>query len=146
MNRQRGSTLLELLGVLAILGIAVGAVAVRYQSVGNPVEIAASQLEGELRSARLNAIATMSAYRVGPASATLLRAEKGGSCAATTWTTDSSMNLPLPTGVTMSPTTWSVCYSSRGTSTANVIVTLAHSQYGTRRVEVLVGGPTRVLP
>lgn len=146
MNRQAGTTLLELLGVLALIGIAVGAVAVRMQSSGNPLDLSTSLLEGELRAARLNAIATMSAYRVSPATPTTLRAEQGATCSATTWIVDSSLNNKLSTGVTMSPSSWSVCYSSRGIATANVVVTLAHSQFGSRRVEVLVGGASRVLP
>ena len=146
MNRQSGLTLLELLGVLALIGIAVAAVAVRMQSSGNPLDVSTSLLEGEFRAARLNAIATMSSYRVSPATPTTLRAEKAATCSATTWTVDSNFNNALSTGVTMSPSYWSVCYRSRGIATANVVVTLAHSQYGSRRVEVLVGGASRVLP
>lgn len=146
MNRQSGTTLLELLGVLALLGIAVVVVAIKMQSMGNPLDISTSLLEGEFRAARLNAIATMSAYRVSPATPTAIRAEKAATCSATTWTVDASLNNTLSTGVTMSPSSWSVCYGSRGIATANVVVTLAHSQYGSRRVEVLVGGASRVLP
>ena len=146
MKRQAGTTLIELLGVLALIGIAVVAVVVKMQSSGNPLEVSTSLVEGEFREARLNAIATMSAYRVSPATPTRLQAEKAATCSATTWTVDSSMNNTLSTGVTMSPSSWSVCYSSRGIATANVVVTLAHSQFGSRRVEVLVGGASRVLP
>jgi prepilin-type N-terminal cleavage/methylation domain-containing protein len=146
MNRQSGMTLLELLGVLALIGIVVCAVVVNMQSSGNPLDVSTSLLEGQFRAARLNAIATMSAYRVSPATPSSLRAEKGATCSATTWTVDSSLNNALSTGVTMSPSSWSVCYSSRGIATANVVVTLAHSRYGSRRVEVLVGGASRVLP
>jgi hypothetical protein len=146
MDRQRGTILVELLGMLVLIGVTVGAVALRYQSVGNPLDISTSLLEGELREARLNAIATMSAYRVTPAAANRLRGEKGATCSATTWNVDSSLSSTLPAGVTMSPTSWSVCYSSRGISTANTVVTLSHSTLGTRRIEVLVGGATRVIP
>jgi len=146
MTGQRGTTLIELLGVLALIGVTVVAVVVRYQSVGNPLDTATSLLEGELREARLNAIATMSAYRVTPAATNRLQGDKGATCSATSWTGDSSLTNVLPTGVTMSPTTWSVCYSSRGISTANTTITLSHSTYGTRRVEVLVGGTSRVIP
>jgi Tfp pilus assembly protein FimT len=146
MHRQSGNTLIELLGVLALIAITVMAAVVKMQSAGNPLEISTSILEGEFREARLNAIATMSAYRVSPATPTTLKGEKATSCSATTWTADSSLNNKLATGVTMSPTSWNVCYSSRGIATSNVTVTLAHSTLGSRRIEVLVGGASRVLP
>jgi prepilin-type N-terminal cleavage/methylation domain-containing protein len=146
MNRQSGMTLVELLGVLALIAIAVCVAVVNMQSSGIPSTSSTALLEGQFRAARLNAIATMSAYKVTPATPTSLRAEKGATCSATTWTVDSSLNNALATGVTMSPSSWSVCYSSRGVATSNVVVTLAHSRYGSRRVEVLVGGASRVLP
>jgi hypothetical protein len=46
----------------------------------------------------------------------------------------------------MSSTSWQVCFSSRGVSGNNTTVTLQHPSNGSRRVEVLVGGTTRVLP
>src|SRR6185436_8050221 len=73
MHRQSGNTLIELLGVLALIAITVMAAVVKMQSAGNPLEISTSILEGEFREARLNAIATMSAYRVSPATPTTLK-------------------------------------------------------------------------
>ena len=146
MNRERGASLIEVLGLLAIIAVALGAVAMKMQTLGSPLDTSTSLLEGVFREARLNAIATMSAYRVSPSSTTRLKGEKAATCSATTWTVDNSMRTDLATGVTQSPTTWSVCFNSRGISTANVIVTLTHPKYGSRSVEVLVGGTSRVLP
>jgi prepilin-type N-terminal cleavage/methylation domain-containing protein len=143
---QRGMTVIEVLVVLFILSIAITTVAMNLQPVASPVDTSTNLLEGVFREARLNAIATMSAYRVSPASTTRLQGEKGASCSATSWSVDQSLSTTLPTGVTMSPSSWSVCFSSRGISTANVIVTVAHPTYGSKRVEVLYGGTSRVLP
>ena len=146
MNGQRGMTLIELLATLAVLAIALGVMAMNLLPVASPVDTSTALLEGIFREARLNAIATMSSYRVTPSGTNRIVGEKGASCSATTWTADASLATALPTGVTMSPTSWSVCFSSRGISTNNVIVTLAHTTYGSRRVEVLFGGTSRVLP
>lgn len=146
MSGQRGMTLIELLAALAVLAIALVVVAMNLLPVASPVDTSTALLEGVFREARLNAIATMSSYRVTPGSTNRLRAEKGASCSATSWTADASLDTTLPTGVTMSPSSWSVCFSSRGISTNNVVVTLAHATYGSRRVEVLFGGTSRVLP
>ena len=145
MNKERGASLIEVLGLLALIAVALGAIAMKMQTLGSPLDTSTSLLEGVFREARLNAIATMSAYRVSPSSTTRLKGEKGSTCSATTWTVDNSMRTDLSTGVTQSPTNWSVCFNSRGISTANVIVTLTHPKYGSRRVEVLVGGTSRVL-
>jgi hypothetical protein len=91
-------------------------------------------------------MATTSAHRVSPSDASNLAVEYANTCSDTTWTTDGNMELKLPDGVTMSDTSWSVCFSSRGISLNNVTVTLGHTKYGTRDIEVLLGGTTRILP
>jgi hypothetical protein len=55
------------------------------------------------------------------------------------------MKLNLPDGVTLADTGWSVCFSSRGISSDNVVITLQHDVYGSEQVEVLLGGTTRVV-
>ncbi len=64
---------------------------------------------------------------------------------ARTWTTEPHSVLDLPRGVTMTDTAWTVCFTRRGISTANVVVTLSHPDLGSIRVEVLLGGGTRVI-
>ena len=59
--------------------------------------------------------------------------------------TVSGMALDLPQGVTLTDTSWNVCFSSRGISDGNVVIKLQHDRYGSTGVEVLVGGTTRVL-
>lgn len=139
-------TLIEALVVLALIGIILAVAALTLRPLESPVDTATSLMEGFLRQARLNAIASTKAYRVTPGTSSRLAAASASSCSATTWTSETSMSLTLPSGVTMSPSSWQVCFSSRGVSGNNVIVTLQHPTNGSRRVEVLVGGTTRVLP
>jgi hypothetical protein len=145
MKRDRGSSLGELLVVLAIIGLSVGIAAMNLRPMETPLQTGAALLEAVFHQARLQAIATTSAFRVIPAGSSQLRAEYADSCMDTTWSPEPSLRVEFPDGVSQSPTTWSVCFSSRGISTNNVVVTLSHPQYGQRRIEVLLGGTTRVL-
>jgi prepilin-type N-terminal cleavage/methylation domain-containing protein len=146
MKRARGFTLSEVLVCLAIMGMSATIGSLYLDPMTTPIESGSIQLEGFFRQARLRAMATTSAHRISPTDSSNLAVEYAGTCSDTTWTTDGDMELELPNGVTMSDATWSVCFSSRGISLNNVTVTLAHSTYGTRQVEVLLGGTTRILP
>ena len=145
MHNERGALLAELLVVLAVLALGVGLALMNLRPMETPLQAGTSMTQGVFRQARLQAIATTSAFRVVPFGNDQLRAQHAESCTSTTWTLDTNLIVDLPNGVTMSPTTWSVCFSSRGISTNNVVVTLSHPQYGLRRVEVLLGGTTRVM-
>lgn len=144
-NKEAGLTLLELLVVVAIIGMSVSVAAFNLEPLESPLQSATTLTESFARQARLNAIATTSAYRIIPFSSSRLAAQTASSCAATTWTTDPDMRLDLPTGVTFESTDWSACFSSRGISSTNVTATLQHDTYGSADVEVLVGGTTRVI-
>jgi hypothetical protein len=137
-------TMGEVLVVLALMGIGLGVAAIRLDSIDTPLRSGSTLVEGFLREARLNAIATTSAYRVSPDGTAALRAEHAASCSATSWT-PAAMELELPQGVAFDSTSWSVCFGSRGISSANVVVTLTHPEEGSVQVEVLVGGTTRVV-
>ena len=146
MKAQQGFTLSELMVVLAIMGLSATIGSLYLDPMTTPLESGAIQLEGFFRQARLQAMATTSAHRVSASDSSNLMVESAGTCSDTTWTTDGDLELELPRGVTMSDDSWSVCFSSRGISLNNVTVTLAHAKYGTRDIEVLLGGTTRILP
>ena len=44
----------------------------------------------------------------------------------------------------MTDSAWVVCFNARGISSNNLTVTLSHPDRGSRQVEVLLGGATRV--
>ncbi len=144
-HRESGSTLLEVLTVIAILGITLGVTILNLEPLESPLSAGITLTESFLREARLSAIATTSAHRVSPTASHRLGVEEAASCSASTWTTVTGMNLNLPKGVTLSDTSWSVCFSSRGISADNITIELQHDQFGTRQVEVLLGGMTRIV-
>jgi Tfp pilus assembly protein PilV len=141
---EAGTTLIEVLAVVAIMGLGLGAAALQLGALEAPLDSGAQLLQGSLRQARLNAIASTSAYRVVPLTVDRLTGQFADSCSATTWTTDSSMAMNLPQGVDFQSTSWAVCFSARGISDGNVTVTLEHDTAGQISVEVLVGGTTRI--
>jgi len=145
-RRSRGSSLVELLVVLAITASAVGAASLYLRPVEAPVQVAAAELEGFLREARARALATTSACRVQPLGPRALRGECAASCGSTSWTGDPNRRLEFPRGVAMTDTGWTVCFNSRGLASANLTVTLVHPEFRSRQVEVLLGGAAREVP
>jgi hypothetical protein len=53
------------------------------------------------------------------------------------------MDLELPTGATVTPTDWSVCFNSRGTASDNVVLVLDHPDHKAQALEILMGGAVR---
>lgn len=146
MRARDGFSLVELLVVMALAGIALGAAALYLRPMEAPVQTAGEELQGLLRQARARAMATTSAYRVSPATSERLITEFAANCAETSWTTDSGLALTLPRGVTMTDTSWTACFNSRGLADSNLVITLTHSEYGSQQVELLLGGAARGLP
>ncbi len=145
MRRQQGMTLVEVLAVLALLGLGLGAAALYLRPLEMPLQTGVALTQGMFDQCRLKAMATTSAYRVSPADSGTLVGASAPSCASGTWTADPGTTVELPDGVSID-TGWSVCFSARGVSSDNLTVQLSHAEYGTRQVEVLLGGTTRVLP
>jgi hypothetical protein len=146
MRGQTGSSLIELLAVVTVMGIAMGAVTVYLQPASTPTDTGAVLLEGFFRLARARAAATTSAYRVSAPAPDEIIAEQADACSATTWTADPETVLELPQGVTVTDTAWSICFSPRGTADAHLIVTVQHPLAPPEQVEVVLGGTARVVP
>lgn len=142
----RGFTLFELLIVLAVFGVLIGMAALNLRPLNSPLQTGTSQIMGFFKQARAKAIATTSAYKVEPASATRLITKYASSCSALTMTTDTDLTLDLPAGVSLTATDWSVCFNSRGVADGNITVTLTDSKAKTRTVEVFLGGGVRIQP
>ncbi len=148
MQRTHGFTLLEVLLVVAIVGIVLGIAAVGLRALSDPVGKAASAVEGTFKQTRAKAMSTTSAYRISLASATTLQADYAYTCDDTTgWVRDPHFDLTLDDGVRItSPTALGpiVCFDSQGIANANPTVDVQGSDGKTAAIEVLVGGAVEV--
>ena len=144
MNRQSGYSAIEMLTTLAVIGIVAGVITINLEPAEAPLQTGSRLVEGLLLQARSSAIATTSAYRVVPEGDRHLVIEYAGDCGDATWTNEPGAGIELPEEVSMSSTTWSVCFSRRGISTDNVTIALDHPTLGSSQVEVCLGGATRV--
>ena len=145
-RRELGASLTELLVVLAVMAIAVSVAFMDVSRMEAPLHTGVGLVQAFVKQARATAMATTSAVRIAPKDPTHLEAASATNCAATSWASEPSIRAELPQGVTLDRTNWSVCFDSRGISDANVVVTLAHADFGSRQVEILLGGGTRVDP
>ena len=100
IHGEAGVTLLEVLVVVAILGLSVGVAALNLEPLETPLAAGITLTEGFFREARLSAIATTSAHRVQPDSSARLGVQQALSCSASSWTTVANMKLNLPQEVT----------------------------------------------
>ncbi len=137
---RQGFSLVELLVVLAILGVALGIGFLNLRPFYNPLEDAQTRLRGHLNLVRGKAMATTSAYRVRPQGDRVLVAEWARRCSDTTWTGDPSLRLELPQEVRFAQGNWSLCFNSRGYADRNLVIRVEQPGRGFREVEVLLGG------
>lgn len=137
---------MEMLAAMTIVGLLLGIAGIWLTPMEAPLQSSIALSQAFLRQARVTAMATTSAYRVRGSTARELVAETADSCTATTWTADDQMRLVLPDPVTLSETSWEVCFTARGMSDSTVQFGLSHPRLGEERIEVLRGGTTRVLP
>ncbi len=138
-----GMSLVELLAVLAIMGLVLGMAPLLLQPFEQPLRTGGQLLEGLIRQTRARAAATMTVHRIRPATSDTLIVETAASCSSGTWTPQPELSLALPRGVNLTDTTWSICFGSRGTATTSQTMTLTHAEQGTLQLEVLVGGLVR---
>ena len=143
---SRGMSLVELLVALAIIGTVVTTAALYLRPLQAPLHSGVAELEGCIQRSRTAAMSTTSAYRLTPDGSGRITAQFAASCSASTWTNDPTISLQFPEGVRMSSTAWSLCFDPRGLPSSNLTIALTHPQFGTRSVEVMLGGATRTLP
>ncbi len=147
-----GFTLLEMIVLLAILGIIAGIAFVNLRNLENPVQNGASQLSGILKQSRAKAMSTTSAYQVAPESSgsrhLVARTAIRCSSPAADWALDPEITADIPTEVTLSVSggTWPTCFDPRGFASANQQFTLSDAKGATLKVELLLGGAVRTVP
>ncbi|MBO1438075.1 GspH/FimT family pseudopilin [Meiothermus sp. CFH 77666] len=147
--RTGGFTLIEGIIVFAVMAILFSVGLVGFRGFSNPLENQYAELISLVRMARIKAMQNTAAYRLN-ASGSTISVQRASNCNATVWSTDTSIGrdlgggirgLQLGEGVTMSPTTWVICFNSRGTLGSNSNLSLTLSRAGqTRSMQVLLGG------
>jgi len=139
---QAGMTLLEVMVVLAIVGLAAGGVAwVTGQAVSGGLAAGTNQVRTITRIARTYAMSTTTPHRVVPTSETTIAIEWGGPCDdnSATWTALNDEVFELPRGVELSTTSWEVCFTTRGWTTDEHDLVLLEGA-SSQELSVLLGG------
>ena len=142
---ERGISLIEVLVVVAVMGIGIAAAAPFLLPFEAPVESSANELAAFLRQSRARAMATTSSYRVYPQGRTRILTSYAPTCSPGPRTVDPNMTLELPDDVELASSAWFVCFNARGVSSQNITITLDGDDYGSEQVEVLLGGAASVV-
>lgn len=142
-GRQQGFSLLELLVVLLVVGITLGTTIMNLGRLNNPLQNGSAQLVSFLKQVRARAVASTSAYRVIPISATQLTTQFGTTCANAS-TDDPALQLSLPSGTSLSAVDWEFCFTTKGRADSNLELTVREGGR-VRRIEILLGGAVREL-
>lgn len=142
--RNWGFTILELLVVVAIMGVLLGIAGLNLRPLSNDLQNDTNLVVGIFKQARVKAVSTTSGYRIVKKSSTKITAEYSNSCSSTSWTEDArlSVNLEHDTRILGGNGTL-LCFSSKGLATANPTLSLKNGSE-TRQVEVFLGGSVEI--
>ena len=142
--------MIELLAVVAIVGILAGIAALNVGRLRQPADEAARALNSPLSVARARAISTTSAVRVQRLeSSKQYTVQTAATCGATTWTSLPTLTFTLPIDVTVNQpaTKWTACFTSRGVldeAAALPSVTMTDQRARSRTLTVYTGGALEV--
>lgn len=152
VRSMAGFTLLELLVVMAVIGILTGIAAMNVGRLRQPADESARALSSTLKASRARAIASTSAVRVQRfANARTYTVSTASGCAApkTDWKLlpGRSYELPGDVKINQPATEWTACFSSRGilgTADALPTVTFTDTRARSRTLTVYAGGALEV--
>jgi prepilin-type N-terminal cleavage/methylation domain-containing protein len=157
-HNYRGFTLIEMITVVAILGIILGFAIPSFLTLRKPLRDGVNQFTSQLALIRTKAIASNQAYRIKPKYTTLTEyvgengytniprsfvVEYAANCQVTTvggtngWQRASQFDLDLPkevgvTAATGAALNWNICYNNRGIVNTSVNLTFADYQANNR--------------
>ncbi len=144
MLGSKGYTLLELMAALGIVGVLMGSAVSNLKELERPLSSTSSQLMGLFKQARARAISTTSAYFIEPDSSNTIVARFGTNCDDASPVDDDRLGIEIPSSVTMSDTSWSVCFTPRGLADQNITVYLQDNDFNYSSIEVFLGGAVKV--
>ncbi len=146
-RRTNGFTLVELMVVVAILGVVLGIGFMNLRTLSGDLKNTANHVAGAFKQARAKAMATTSAYRVVKKSARRLELEYANACGSDAWTTDARLVLEFDPRVKVQmqgEDAELLCFTSRGVADQNPSLTLKDERGKTMIVEVLLGGAVEI--
>jgi Tfp pilus assembly protein FimT len=144
LKSQSGVSLLETFVVLVMLSLLSSIALNNLKSLYDPLQSASALTTSFFKEARAKAISQTLAFHVKPSGNKKLVTDFATNCTSTTRTNDPSLTLNLPTGVTLSSTSWDICFTSRGLSTSNTTIQINEGSIS-KQIEVMLGGGVRVL-
>ena len=144
-RQRQGFSLVELIVVVAVLGVLLGIGALNLRPLSGDLQNDANLVAGIFKQARVKSVATTSGYRIVKVSDTRLVAEYSNTCSGTVWTEDTKLGVALEHDARIAGENGTlVCFSSKGTATSNPTVSLSDDEGKTARVEVFLGGSVEV--
>lgn len=154
---QLGFTTIELLVIMAIMGILAGVAFINLRPLSNEAQNAANQIAAAVRQVRTKGMATTSAYRLVFESSTTLRASSASNCSvdadSADWVDRPDSDIVIDgsgritaygDGSPIIGTPTIVCFSSRGFSTTGASLRVLDDRGRVSTVEVFLGGAVEV--
>lgn len=141
-----GFTLVEMLVVLAVLGILLALGVADFRGLKNDAGDAAQEIGSSARLARMQAMENTRSARLTVSASGVVTETNTGRCNATSgWSSLGSQELPER--ITLTPATWQACFDSRGTSRGATPELRIEDQRGRKAgVMVYLSGQSEVVP
>lgn len=164
-NPNGGMSLIEILVVVALTALLAAFAAPAITFGTNPLKDSSNRIAASFKWARAQAMASTSAVRIRPISNTQFVMERARRCTeanAANWTiisdrvekngqmvyedlsfdTPAQLTLPITEdGTAVTPTTWDICFNSRGLADKTVVLTMQDTDTNQQRtMTVFLGG------
>ena len=142
-NNQGGMSIIELMTVLFIVSLVSATVVSNIKDINRPLTNAGFEITHYLRLVRSRAVSQTLYLKVAPVSRFKLVAYSGTSCTLAT-TLLSNLTLSLPNDTNLISTSWSICFTPRGLSSASQIFQISDEESHTRSMQVALGGGVQI--